>query len=149
MVLVQPGLRQGLAADLQEQPKVCDLGTGGGEVELCSPMSGDAIGYGLGEHVGECPAGGRQDRQKFGTVGQVHERAAKEFHHELVSRLGAIVAGLAAAAYAACNATGELGFVSSVRTPVKAIAQPEVASGLRCLLGNPHRDDVVLCLVVC
>jgi hypothetical protein len=40
MVLVQPGLRQSLAADLQEQPKVHDLGTGGGEVEVvgCSGL---------------------------------------------------------------------------------------------------------------
>ncbi len=34
MVLIQPGLREGLIPDLQVQPHVDDIGTRGGEVEL-------------------------------------------------------------------------------------------------------------------
>src|SRR3954453_10042338 len=83
VVLVEPGLRQHLVAQPQEAAHLHRVGAGHRQVELGSPMAGDAVGHSLGKDIGELAARGGEDRLRLDAERNVLQRAAEELDHEL------------------------------------------------------------------
>src|SRR5271154_1407254 len=111
--------------------------------------TGAAVGTRLGQLVGaEGSARGRHDEVGRDAEREFAERAAEELDHELPHPLGTRLARLAAAAEAGRPYDRKLAGIGLIGEPVQAVVEIDFGAGRDRLGRHPHRDHVVVDLVV-
>src|SRR6476620_2599477 len=148
MVLIEPGLGEDLLIEAQEKPHLDGIAAFDGQIELRAPMAGDFVRHRLGENIRERAARGPQYRLRLVPKRQIDQWPAQKFDHEFAHALRAWLAGLSAIAEARCDAARQRRRKRLIGEPVEPERQIELRASARPLLRHPHRDDVVVDLIV-
>src|SRR5271166_4981768 len=149
MVLEEPGFGQGLVARLQKGAQLDRVASLDDEVELGPPVASDAVGHRLDQLIGpEGSARGRDDEVGLDAKGQVRERAAQEFDHELAHPFRPRLAGLAAAAEPCRHCDAEVRRNGGIGEPVEPVVEVQLGPCEHRLGRDPHRHDIIVDLVV-
>ena len=111
-------------------------------------MTGDVVRNGLDLDSGQLATRHGNDRFRLLTERDLLQRLPKKLDHELTHTLGSRLTGLPTIAESGCHATRQRARIGLVGQPVKFVREVVTLPRLGRLGRHPHRNDVVVNLVV-